>query len=184
MIDLPLTSYADASPKARKEYDYWTRRSGRITNMKRLMLRDLPTYHTYMLWYELYDRLVELIGKKPADLFCYAISTTNHCLICSMFFRQILVDAGQTPEQFTLTAIEQLLMDFGAAIAADPNQIPEDIYDQLQQEFNPDQLVLLIGFAGQMVATNYFNMISKVALDDVLEPYATPEFLAQIAVER
>jgi len=184
MIDLPLTTYEDASPEVRKEYDYWVQRSGRITNMKRLMLSDPPTYRIYMAWYELYDRLVALLGERPVNLFCYAISTHNHCLICSMFFRQIFMDAGLSPEDFTPTELEQLLMDFGAAIAADANRVPEDIYARLGKVFTPEQLVVLIGFAGQMVATNLFNMLSKVALDEVLEPYATPEFLAQVAIER
>jgi hypothetical protein len=183
MNHLPLTTYENASPEVKKEYDYWTQRSGRITNMKRLMLQDPPTYKVFMTWYDLYERLVELVGERAANLYCYAISTANHCLLCSTFFRQIFVDAGESPEAFTLDETEQLLYDLGSAIATDPNHIPTDVYERLELRFNTQELVLIYGFGAQMVATNYFNMISRVAVDDVLEPYMTPEFLAQVVSE-
>ncbi|MDR1358119.1 MAG: hypothetical protein LBJ48_02010 [Coriobacteriales bacterium] len=184
MEDLPLTTYENASPEVKKEYDYWIQRSGRITNMKRLMLQDPPTYRVFMAWYDLYERLVGLVSERAANLYCYAISTANHCLLCSTFFRRIFVEAGEDPEAFTLDETEQLLFDLGSAIASDPNGIPAAVSERLELRFSAQELVLIIGFGAQMVATNYFNMISRVAVDDVLEPYMTPEFLAQVAAER
>jgi hypothetical protein len=183
MSYLPLTSYEDATDEVKVQYDRWTEKSGRVTNMKRLLLRDLPTYHAYMEWYTLYDRLAALVGKRAVNLLCYAISTNNHCLLCSTFFQQIFVDAGEDPENFTATPAEQLLLDLGAAISQNPNAIPDEIYAQLNETFSSDQIVLIFGFAAQMVATNYFNMTAKVAVDEPLEPYVTPEFLAKISAE-
>jgi hypothetical protein len=180
---LPLTNYEDASDEAKAEYDRWTEKSGRVTNMKRLLLHDLPTYHTYMEWYTLYDRLAAVVGKRAVNLLCYAVSTNNHCLLCSTFFQQIFVDAGEDPENFVTTPVEQLLLDFGAAISQSPNQIPDELYTRLDETFSTDQIVLIIGFAAQMVATNYFNMVAKVDVDEPLEPYITPEFLAKISEE-
>jgi hypothetical protein len=186
---IPMTTRESIDDEAKAEYDYWEQRSGRVTNMKRTMLHDLPVYRAYMSWYPLYERMEEMVGRRALDLFCYAISTHNHCLVCSTFFRQILVDSGDVGElgdagdAAELGELGQLLMDFGHAIAQNPNQVPEAIYQRLKDCFSAQQLVLLFGFAGQMVATNYFNMIAKVDLDEVLEPYATPEFLAQVFAE-
>ncbi|MCL1847038.1 MAG: hypothetical protein FWF91_03620 [Coriobacteriia bacterium] len=184
MAYLPMTQRDAADLELVAEYDYWEQHSGRITNMKRTMLHHPGVYHSYMAWYPLYEEVAELVGERAANLFCYAISTKNHCLVCSGFFRQILADGHQTPDELEaagdLTDDEALLLDFGQGISADPNAIEEALYARLKERFTTEQLVLLIGFAGQMVATNYFNMVAKVDLDDVLESYATPEFLAQV----
>ncbi|MDR0346966.1 MAG: hypothetical protein LBH56_01135 [Coriobacteriales bacterium] len=180
---LAPTDYEGASDEVRREYDYWTARAGRVTNMKRLMLRNMPTYRTYMEWYTLYDCLAEFIDKRAIDLLCYAVSTNNHCLLCSSYFQQIFVDADDDPEDFVLDETEQLLFDLGAAVSSDPNAVPDDVYERLNARFTPDEIVLIIGFAAQMVATNYFNMVAKVDVDEVLEPYMTPEFLAKVGAE-
>jgi alkylhydroperoxidase family enzyme len=183
MSYLPLTDYEGATDEVKAEYDRWTEKSGRVTNMKRLLLHDLPTYHAYMEWYTLYARLTEVVDKRAVNLLCYAISTNNHCLLCSSFFQQIFVDASEDPENFSLNETEQLLFDLGAAISQNPNNVPEEVYAGLQERFTTDQIVLIIGFAAQMVATNYFNMVTKVDIDEPLEPYITPEFLAKIGLE-
>jgi alkylhydroperoxidase family enzyme len=186
MSYLPLSEREGASAEVQAEFDYWNERSGRITNMKRTLLHDLPTYRAYMEWYPLYDSLAQVVGKRALNIFCYAISTNNHCLLCSTFFQQIFIDAGEDPADkgaFQLTGTEQLLLDFGAAIATDPNRVPEGVYASLKETFTDEQIVQLIGFAAQMVATNYFNMVAQVPLDETLESYATPEFLAQVAAE-
>jgi alkylhydroperoxidase family enzyme len=180
---LPLTTREGSPAEVAGEYDYWVGRSGRVTNMKRTMLHDLPTYHAFMAWYGLYDRLAAIVGRRAADLYCYAISTNNHCLLCSSFFEQIFVDAGEDTGDFALDETEQLLFDLGSALAAAPNDVPDALFERLKARFDTGQIVLLIGFGAQMVATNYFNMIAKVDVDEVLEPYVTPELLAKIALE-
>ncbi|MCL2889082.1 MAG: hypothetical protein FWE65_01530 [Eggerthellaceae bacterium] len=183
MAFLPMTEREQA-PEIAAEYDYWEHEAGRITNMKRTMLHHLPVYRIYMEWYRLYDELAALVGARTARLFSYAISTNNRCLVCSSFFRQILLDGHEDPDELeaagTLSEDEKLLMEFGQSIAKGPNTIDEGLYARLGQRFDTAALVLLIGFAGQMIATNCFNMVAKVDLDDVLLPYATPEFLAQV----
>ena len=59
-------------------------------------------------------------------------------------------------------------MDFGAAICQDPHNIPGEIYKGLELRFTERQLVQLIAFAGIMYATNLFNTVAKVDLDEVL----------------
>ena len=62
-------------------------------------------------------------------------------------------------------------MDLGSAICTDPHNIPDEIYDELKAKFNDEQIVLLLSFAGIMYATNLFNTIAKVPLDEVLYKY-------------
>ena len=66
---------------------------------------------------------------------------------------------------------EQLLFDFGNAIARDPHNIPQEIYDGLKSNFTDEQIVTIIAFAGLMCATNLFNTVAKVDLDEVLYEY-------------
>lgn len=64
-------------------------------------------------------------------------------------------------------------MDFGQAIASDPHHIDKGLYTRLHERFDERELVALIGFAGQMYATNLFNTVARVPLDQVLQPYLT-----------
>ncbi|GHT66986.1 hypothetical protein FACS1894110_11620 [Spirochaetia bacterium] len=66
-------------------------------------------------------------------------------------------------------------MDLGRAISRDPHNIPADLYDTLKERYTTEQIVLLISFAGIMAATNLFNTVAKVPLDEVLYKYAKKE---------
>ena len=66
-------------------------------------------------------------------------------------------------------------MDFGSAICVDPHNIPDELYDRLKEQFTEEQIVLLIAFAGIMYATNLFNTVAKVPLDEVLYKYRKKE---------
>jgi hypothetical protein len=139
--------------------------------MKRTLLHNIPAFRAYMEWYSLRDLIVPFTGERAFSLFCYAISTGNECLVCSTFFRKILIDSGDDPDNPKLSETEKLLMDFGHAIARDPHHISESIYDEIKATYNTEQIVLLIAFAGIMAATNLFNTVAKVPLDEVLYQY-------------
>lgn len=121
---IPMTDYENSSEEVRSRYDDQIAKHGRITNMKRTLLHDVTSFDTYMMWYDLYDELVEFLPERAVSLFSYAISTGNDCLVCSTFFRQILMDSGDDPDNPTLSDEERLLMDFGHAICRDPHNIP------------------------------------------------------------
>lgn len=171
MSYLPMTEYETASAEVRREYDDQIARHGRITNMKRTLLQNVPAFKAYMEWYTLYDLLQPTLGDRALSLFSLAISTGNDCLICSTFFRKILIDNGDDPEHPQLSETEQLLVKFGAAITSDPHNIPKPIYDALKEKFDDETIVLLIAFAGIMYATNLFNTVAKVPLDEILLNY-------------
>ncbi|MDR3145274.1 MAG: hypothetical protein LBU21_03275 [Treponema sp.] len=174
MSYVPLTEYESSPEAVRREYDEETARHGRITNMKRTLLHSIPAYKAYMEWYVLKDQLVPFLGERAVSLFSYAISNANNCLICSTFFRKILIDSGDDPDNPRLSETERLLMDFGHAIARNPGGIEEDLYKKIGERFSPKEMVLIIAFAGIMAATNLFNTVAKVPLDEVLYKYQKP----------
>ena len=171
MSFIPMTEYESADEAVRREYDDQIAKHGRITNMKRTLLHDVQSFRTYMDWYTLYDELRPTFGDRALQIFSYAISTGNDCLICGLFFRKILVDAGEDPENLQLNETEQLLLDFGVQITKHPHSIDSAIYDKLREKYSDTVLVQLIAFAGIMYATNLFNTVAKVPLDEVLYSY-------------
>lgn len=175
MSFLSMTDYETASEEVKKEYDDQIAKHGRITNMKRTLLHNVPAFKAYMEWYTLYDLLVPVVGERAMSLYSYAISNGNDCLICSTFFRKILIDSGDDPDDPKISDTEELLIDLGSAICVDPHNIPDDIYDRLKEKFTEEQIVLLIAFAGIMYATNLFNTVAKVPLDDILYKYRKSE---------
>ncbi len=168
---IPMTDYETASAEVKAEYDDQIAKHGRITNMKRTMLHDVQSFKTYMDWYTLYDELQPTFGDRALSIFSHAISTGNDCLICGLFFRKILVDGGEDPEHLELNETEELLRDFGVQITKNPHNIDPAIYEKLRARYSDRVLVQLIAFAGIMYATNLFNTVAKVPLDDVLYSY-------------
>ncbi len=171
MAFIPMTEYDSATPEVKHEYDDQIQKHGRITNMKRTLLHDVPSFKTYMDWYPMYDALVPVFGERAMTIFSYAISTGNDCLICGTFFRKILVDRGENPDALELNETEQLLLDFGVQITRNPHSIDPALYEKLRAQYSDRVLVQLIAFAGIMYATNLFNTVAKVPLDEVLYSY-------------
>jgi alkylhydroperoxidase family enzyme len=175
MSFLPMTDYESASAEVKREYDDQIRKNGRVTNMKRTLLHNVPAFHAYMEWYTLHDQLTAFISGRAVSLYSYAISQANDCLVCSTFFRKILTDSGEDPDNPKLSETEKLLMDFGCTIGRDPHHIPDELYEKIRIHFNTEQIVLLVAFAGIMAATNLFNTVAKVPLDEVLYDYTKKE---------
>src|SRR5215217_6331595 len=134
MTFLPITSYEALTDEARAASDQQVaKHGGRITNMKATLLSHVPSFTAYMEWYTLRDELVPFIGERAVSLFSYAISDENDCLVCSVFFRRILIDNGEDPDNPQVTEAEQLLIDWGRLIAADPAGIPAEFYARLEK---------------------------------------------------
>ena len=172
---LPMPSDEELEPDAvvaseRQLNDH----GGRITNMKRTLLGHVPSFDAYMEWYTLKDELEPYIGERAVSLFSYAISDANDCLVCSVFFRRILIESGDDPDNPQVTEAEQLLLEWGRLIAVDPNGIDDAFRARVEQTFNPKTRLILVAFAGLMVATNLFNTVARVPLDEVLYDFRKP----------
>lgn len=175
MTFLPISSYEELGQEGRAASDRQIDlHGGRITNMKATLLSHVPSFTAYMEWYTLRDALVPFIGERAVSLFSYAISDENDCLVCSVFFRRILIDNGEDPDNPQVTEAEQLLIDWGRLIARTPGDIPEEVLARLEKAFSPQLRVILVAFAGQMIATNLFNMVGRVPLDEILYDYRKP----------
>ena len=94
--------------------------------------------------------------------------------IAKGFFRRAFASAGMDFSSIVPTADEQRLIDFGRAIVANSNSVPEDIWNGLKARYDDTTLVNLVAFAGIMVATALFNNVVKVDFDTELLPYADP----------
>ena len=169
---LPLSpDLAQASPAARTAAALHEREhAARLTNMKRTLLRSLPAFDALMSWYPLRDTVVPFLGDRPTMLFAHAISEQTDCLICSTFFRRMLIDRGENPENLQLTEREEGLVEFGRTLATPPHVIPDELYHRVTAGMRDEEVVALVAFGSIMLATNVFNNALAVPLDDYLYP--------------
>lgn len=144
---------------------------GRATNMKATLARSPVALKALMTWYDLRDEVVAFAGERPALLFSHAISAATDCLICSTFFRRLLIEAGDDPDSLALDDREGLLVEYGRQLAADPHGVDDGLFGRLSAAFSDEQIVTLTAFGGLMVATNLFNNALRVDLDEYLWPY-------------
>ena len=160
-----------ASPQARTAAEAHVRSHARMTNMKRTLLHSLPAFEALMQWYPLRDAVQPILGERLTTLFAYAISSETDCLICSTFFRRMLIQTGENPDRLKLDERESTVLDFGRALAVSPFTVSDQVYQRLASHFTPAQIVVLTAFGALMVATNVVNNALEVDLDEYLQPY-------------
>jgi alkylhydroperoxidase family enzyme len=166
----PLDTEA-APPDARAAAEAHVRTHARMTNMKRTLLHSLPAFNALMEWYPLRDTVQPFLGERLTTLFAHAISAETDCLICSTFFRRMLIQTGENPERLRLDEREAAVLEFGRALAVSPFKVSDEVYQKLEQHFERAQIVALTAFGALMVATNVINNALDVDLDEYLQPY-------------
>ncbi|TGM56628.1 carboxymuconolactone decarboxylase family protein [Leptospira adleri] len=175
MSRISLTEYETSPQEVKEQYERQIDKNGQITHMKRTLLHSLPSYKAYMKWYVLRDEIVPFLGERTFTIFAHSISSQTDCLICSTFFRRILIEWGESPDSLLLDPIETLLVEFGRQIATDSNSVSDPLYEALRKIFDEEQIVLLTAFAGIMIATNVFNNVLRIDLDPYLENFTKKE---------
>ena len=163
--------YEQTTGDLRVLYDQGLAQFGRMTNMKRTMLVSIPTYHALVEWYPLFDTIKPFLGERLAIIFAHAISVEGDCLLCTTFMRRVLIDWGEDPNQLDLDERGELLVEFGRAISRQGNRVSNEVYRKVAGQFNTEQIVALTGFACLMIATNIFNNVLEVELDEYLYEY-------------
>ena len=108
-------------------------------------------------------------------MFAHAVSAETDCLICSTFFRRILIDAGENPDQLVLDARESVIVDYGLALARGNSHVPDVPYERAAAQLEPAQMVALTAFGAMMIATNVVNNALRVDLDEYLWTYRRPD---------
>ena len=171
---VPPASYEDLTSSARRAHDEHSE-IARITNMKRTLLHSVPAFEALMTWYPLRDTVQAFLGERLTVLFAHAVSAETDCLICSTFFRRLLVQSGEDPERLSLTEWESAVVAFGRRLAVTPHVVPDAIYAPLAARLTREQIVALTAFGALMVATNVFNNALDVPLDEYLEPFRRAE---------
>lgn len=155
-----------------------TEKAHAITNMKATLVHSPEALHAVLEWYPLLAKVKPFLGERLSILYCSAISRANHCQICSLFMRRIIVSWGEDPENLVLDERDRAVTEYGRLIASDPHGISDELFARLKSYFSDAELVDLTAFAGLMIVNNLFNTALRVDVDASLDPYrVSPEIL-------
>lgn len=162
---------------ARKAFDkHVSSHDENISNMNATLAHSPLALDVYLQWYPLYEKVQALVGDRAAALYGYFISYAFNCPLWSTYFRRLLIQSGEKPEELSLNDHERKLMNFGSAIASHKGCINDYVYGDLAKYHNREELVMLIAFAGQMIATNIFSNVTETDLDDCLLDFVPAKF--------
>ena len=115
-----------------------------LTAEKRTLLHNAAAFNAVEAGsYVLDDELQRLIGKRAADFYEYAISQKNGCLVCSIYFQNLLKKNGIDFEHFAFTPKEEILIEYGQAIAEDPKHVPEELFEKMKANFTEEEIVVI-----------------------------------------
>lgn len=169
MARVQLKQPEELSEESKKAYEELNSK-GKITNMKLAMLQDYGTYKAFMGWYDSWASLVKAVGQRAATIYAHSVSTTNGCLLCSLFFISDLKELGLDPNNFELSENESLLRQLGQQIVKDPTKVSDELLNGLRKYYNDTEIIVIVGFGAQMQATNNFNSVLGVDVDKRLLP--------------
>ena len=169
MARIKLPEITDVTGEERERYEELAGRNA-VTNMKKGLLLDAGTYDAFMGWYDSWNSLVKVLSDREATVYAHAISTTNSCMLCSLFFISDLKELGLEPGEFETTAREDLLIELGTQIVKDPTAVSDDLFERLRAVWSEKELVVIVGFGAQMIATNNFNSVFQIDPDERLLP--------------
>ncbi|MCR5420841.1 MAG: hypothetical protein K6E98_07540 [Lachnospiraceae bacterium] len=169
MARVNLKSADELTGDARAAYEKLNA-AGKVTNMKLVMLQDYGTYKAFMGWYDSWESLEKVVGLRAATIYAHSISTTNGCLLCSLFFISDLRELGLDPNNFETSENERLLQQLGQQIVKDPTKVSDGLLDDLRKFYSDEEIIVIVGFGTQMQATNNFNSVLGVDVDERLLP--------------
>lgn len=169
MARIKLLELEETTGEERERYEELAGRNA-VTNMKKGLLQDAATYDAFMAWYTSWNRLVEVVGEQAAVIYAHSISTTNSCMLCSLFFISDLKALGLDPKNLEFNDKEKLLATLGQQIVKDPTSVSDELFAQLKEQWSDKELVVIVGFASQMIATNNFNSVFQIDIDQRLVP--------------
>jgi hypothetical protein len=92
---------AEASGQKQDALEHIIATHGRAMNMKRTLARSPVALRSLMTWYDLREEVASLLGERATVLFARSISAGTNCLVCSTFFRRLLIDAGDDPDDLS-----------------------------------------------------------------------------------
>jgi alkylhydroperoxidase family enzyme len=135
----------------------------------------LPAFQAIVTWYELRTTVRPILGERLTTLFAHAISAGTGSPTCAAFFRRLLEQAGEDPDQPRLDEREAAVVRWGHQLGVDPYGVPPAMYAEVANWFSAPELVALATFGALMVATNVLNCALELPVDDVAGPLRRAE---------
>ena len=86
----------------------------------------------------------------------------------------VLVVATIKTDIRSADGIAEKILEFGSSISKHHGKIPDDVYNATATQFNKKDMIILIAFAGQMIATNVFSNVTETDIDEYLFDYLPP----------
>lgn len=142
-----------------------------ISNTRATLAYSLPAFEVYSQLNLLYGQVEKLLGQRQTDLFAYSIARSSDCRICSAYFRKKITEAGHNPDQHNLSSDQAVLLEFGSSIARHKGKIADHVYNRTAKLFSPQEIVLLVAFAGQLMAMAIFNNVLETDIDSHLQEF-------------
>lgn len=125
-----------------------------LTGTERALLGHLPSFTVYAGLGAIRDALAPIIGERAVTLFSYAIADASGATAAAAPLREAIEKAGENPDSPSVTEAEGLLIEWARLIATDPQHVPAEISARVERTFNPRSRLVLLAFAGQLMATN------------------------------
>ena len=169
MARVNLLKPEELTGKAKEAYEE-LKSKNKVSNMTLVMLQDYRTYLAFMGWYDSWESLVDIVGIRAATIYAHSVSTTNGCMLCSLFFISDLQELGLDADSLVLEENEDVLSRLGQQIVQDPTAVPDELFESLREYYTDQEIVAIVGFAAQMQATNNFNSVLGVDVDERLLP--------------
>lgn len=161
MARVEPVSIQDAVKKVENMSDEYSRKVT-LNNMKRTLLHNETAFDALLGFHKLCDEAKKFLSELDVNLFCYAISFENDCMVCSAIFKAFLDEQGVDFDTLIMTPVEQALISFGRNIADNPHEVFEDQIEEMKEFFTDEQLVVLTSLAAMMVASNILNTVLDV----------------------
>ena len=140
-----------------------------LTGEKRTLLHNGPAFNAVEGGsYAVSRELEKFIGRRAAIIFEFAVSEENDCIVCTTYYRNLFKKNNIDIENLEYTPRERLLEKFGRAIAKDPKNVPDEVYEELKEEFTEEEIVVITAMGVMMIANNNFNDIMKVTPDKLI----------------
>lgn len=142
-----------------------------INNTRATLAYSLPAFEVYGQLHLLYVQVEKLLGKQLTDLYAYSIARASDCRICAAFFRKKIAESGDDPDQTNIQASHTALLEFGSSIARYKGKIADHVYNRAAKLFTAQEIVLLVAFAGQLMAMAVFNNVLETDIDSHLQDF-------------
>lgn len=164
MARIEPIKYSAARKDVRAAYDEHITKGAKMNNMKLTLLNNPMAFRALMGFHDVLAEAKNFLGELDANLFCYAISYENDCLVCSQIFKNFLDEQGVEFEGMIFTPVQQALVSFGRNIADNPHEVDDEQFDELREFFSEEQIVVITSLAAMMVASNIINTVLDVEL--------------------